>query len=235
MQIIKKALYLALIITMVLFSASALAHSGRTDKIGGHTDSVTGEYHYHHGHEAHLHEDGVCPFGDYEQWLAEHGEEANYSSEVMTYSNAVDEEEETSAWVPVGIGVGAAAAASAVGYGVYKTTKRKKALSVLDNNITEQEYDPHMTVYVSSVGSRFHKQCGCCNAMDGIELEQALHEGREACPLCCDESMMQYAVKLNEGEVVVVENPTIEYTTGETAEEVATTSAVGEQDYGSET
>lgn len=26
-----------------------VSHSGRLDKCGGHTDSVTGEYHYHQG------------------------------------------------------------------------------------------------------------------------------------------------------------------------------------------
>ncbi len=43
--------------------------------------------------------------GNWEQWLAEHGEKLNDSSEVMTYTNPVNEEE-TSAWIPVGIGVG---------------------------------------------------------------------------------------------------------------------------------
>lgn len=47
---------------------SVYAHSGKTDSIGGHTDSDTGEYHYHHGYPAHSHydmdEDGYldCPY-----------------------------------------------------------------------------------------------------------------------------------------------------------------------------
>ena len=40
----------------------ALAHSGRTDGKGGHYDHSTGEYHYHHGHPAHQHPNGVCPY-----------------------------------------------------------------------------------------------------------------------------------------------------------------------------
>lgn len=40
----------------------AFAHSGRTDGDGGHYDSATGEYHYHHGYPAHQHEDGICPY-----------------------------------------------------------------------------------------------------------------------------------------------------------------------------
>lgn len=44
----------------------AEAHSGRTDRYGGHRDnknkSGLGSYHYHcGGHPAHLHENGVCP------------------------------------------------------------------------------------------------------------------------------------------------------------------------------
>lgn len=38
------------------------AHPGKTDGNGGHYNSNTGEYHYHHGHEAHFHIDGKCPF-----------------------------------------------------------------------------------------------------------------------------------------------------------------------------
>lgn len=42
------------------------AHSGRTDSQGGHHDyqnkSGLGSYHYHHGYEAHLHPNGVCPY-----------------------------------------------------------------------------------------------------------------------------------------------------------------------------
>ena len=33
------------------------AHPGHTDSKGGHTDSDTGDYHYHHGYEAHAHFD----------------------------------------------------------------------------------------------------------------------------------------------------------------------------------
>lgn len=38
------------------------AHSGRTDSKGGHYDHSTGEYHYHHGHSAHQHPNGRCPY-----------------------------------------------------------------------------------------------------------------------------------------------------------------------------
>lgn len=47
---------------LILFKAVATAHSGGTDSVGGHYDRSTGEYHYHHGHEAHQYIDGECPF-----------------------------------------------------------------------------------------------------------------------------------------------------------------------------
>ena len=41
----------------------SFAHSGKTDSNGGHYDSSTGEYHYHHGYSAHQHNaDGSCPY-----------------------------------------------------------------------------------------------------------------------------------------------------------------------------
>lgn len=58
--------FLALLFTCILiFSFSlpvAYAHSGGTDKNGGHYDHNTGEYHYHHGYPAHQHPNGTCPY-----------------------------------------------------------------------------------------------------------------------------------------------------------------------------
>ena len=42
---------------LLLLSISVSAHGGRTDSSGGHIDSSTGEYHYHHGFPAHQHYD----------------------------------------------------------------------------------------------------------------------------------------------------------------------------------
>lgn len=60
------ALSFILLLSSVSFTVSA--HAGRTDASGGHVDSSTGEYHYHHGYPAHAHfdidGDGVidCPY-----------------------------------------------------------------------------------------------------------------------------------------------------------------------------
>ena len=57
-----------LFLLAILLPIAASAHKGRTDAYGGHYDSSTGEYHYHHGFEAHQHYDingdGVpdCPY-----------------------------------------------------------------------------------------------------------------------------------------------------------------------------
>ena len=50
------------LLTVFLLSTVAFAHSGRTDSKGGHYDHSTGEYHYHHGHPAHQHPGGQCPY-----------------------------------------------------------------------------------------------------------------------------------------------------------------------------
>lgn len=57
----KRLLFSALMVALLLPSP-ALAHGGATDSNGGHTDHSTGEYHYHHGYEAHQHTNGVCPY-----------------------------------------------------------------------------------------------------------------------------------------------------------------------------
>lgn len=54
-------------ISIVCIGVNGYAHSGKTDKYGGHKDngnkSGLGSYHYHcGGHEAHLHPNGVCPY-----------------------------------------------------------------------------------------------------------------------------------------------------------------------------
>lgn len=54
-------------VTIITPPLTIEAHSGRTDKYGGHKDkknkSGLGSYHYHcGGHPAHLHPGGVCPY-----------------------------------------------------------------------------------------------------------------------------------------------------------------------------
>lgn len=57
---------LILILFLLLyFAISVLGHTGSVDSGGGHTDSSTGEYHYHHGYDAHYHDEGFCEYDGY--------------------------------------------------------------------------------------------------------------------------------------------------------------------------
>lgn len=51
-----------LFVFLLLIPSIAFAHPGGTDANGGHYDRSTGEYHYHHGYEAHQHPNGICPY-----------------------------------------------------------------------------------------------------------------------------------------------------------------------------
>lgn len=64
MILMKKFISIIILSIFMVFFASA--HTGRTDIQGGHNDynneSGLGSYHYHHGYEAHIHENGVCQY-----------------------------------------------------------------------------------------------------------------------------------------------------------------------------
>ena len=197
-------LVIAAVLLAVFIPASAQAHPGRTDMYGGHTDSSTGIYHYHHGHTAHQHPDGVCPYGDYEEWLAQNGVQTGYWSEELSAVAQTAAQGSANVWGGVGIGVGAAAA-SALGYGVYRKNKKKQVAIAHTGAIIE--YDPHMTVFVAGNSSRYHKVEGCCNAIGVMELEDALKEGRTPCPACCDDAFIEYTVTLAGNEPVLEETP----------------------------
>lgn len=51
-------------ISLIQTPVCSLAHPGNTDSNGGHYNSSTGKYHYHHGYPAHQHPDGICPYTD---------------------------------------------------------------------------------------------------------------------------------------------------------------------------
>lgn len=54
--------FVSLLFVFLALTLPALAHPGRTDSKGGHKNSSTGEYHYHHGEPAHQHVNGFCPY-----------------------------------------------------------------------------------------------------------------------------------------------------------------------------
>lgn len=53
----KVLLVISILVSLVSITLGVDAHPGRTDGAGGHTDSSTGKYHYHHGYSAHDHYD----------------------------------------------------------------------------------------------------------------------------------------------------------------------------------
>lgn len=57
-----KKVFIALILVLLFCSPIAYAHSGGTDSNGGHWDSSSNSYHYHHGYPAHKHTNGECPY-----------------------------------------------------------------------------------------------------------------------------------------------------------------------------
>ena len=76
--------YFVALILIFCFSLPTFAHPGSTDEYGGHVDWNTGEYHYHHGFEAHYHTNGVCPyeFKDY----ADHTNHGSTSNNNYSYN-----------------------------------------------------------------------------------------------------------------------------------------------------
>lgn len=59
----KKLSFIVVLFFLIISCSTTLyAHPGRTDSNGGHRNSSTGEYHYHHGYSAHQHDNGICPY-----------------------------------------------------------------------------------------------------------------------------------------------------------------------------
>lgn len=81
---------LAIVLLLSCFVKIALAHPGKTDSQGGHTDHSTGEYHYHHGYPAHQHTNGKCPY-DYHNNTEDDSDSSNYEA-----SESYDESSGTS-------------------------------------------------------------------------------------------------------------------------------------------
>lgn len=88
---------LSFICLFAFFSIIATAHSGRTDSNGGHYDSSTGKYHYHHGYPAHQHENGVCPYNDNSKADAEEESSLNSNRGTKTLSEVLSFEKILSA------------------------------------------------------------------------------------------------------------------------------------------
>ncbi len=58
----KRISVLLIAVLLLSLTVPTYAHPGSLDANGGHHNRSTGEYHYHHGHPAHQHPGGVCPY-----------------------------------------------------------------------------------------------------------------------------------------------------------------------------
>lgn len=87
-----KKFSLCMIMALLLLTVAS-AHSGRTDGRGGHYDSATGEYHYHHGYRAHQHTDldgdgkADCPYNFDDQTGARSGTSSSKGTSVTSVSS----------------------------------------------------------------------------------------------------------------------------------------------------
>lgn len=88
-------LTLSMIIILVMCVSSA-AHSGRTDENGGHRNSSTGEYHYHHGYPAHQHENGIRPY-DYDDKTGVNSGSSSHSESDDAVAEPVENKSDSSA------------------------------------------------------------------------------------------------------------------------------------------
>lgn len=83
------------IIMALLLLTVASAHPGRTDSHGGHYDSETGEYHYHHGYAAHQHtdldDDGIpdCPYDFDDKTGESSGSKSGFASGKQEYHSEI--------------------------------------------------------------------------------------------------------------------------------------------------
>ena len=84
-----KKLITVFLVVLFLFSSAllALAHPGNTDIRGGHRDSDTGIYHYHHGYPAHQHPNGECPY-NFEDKSSSYGSNSSNDFYSTTESSA---------------------------------------------------------------------------------------------------------------------------------------------------
>lgn len=93
-----KLKYLVLLLVCFLLPVTASAHPGGTDANGGHTDRETGDYHYHHGYEAHYHTGGVCPFAFDDQTGSNSGEPSESSDSIPKEAPDVEWVEIANGW-----------------------------------------------------------------------------------------------------------------------------------------
>lgn len=85
----RKLLTVLCLLSAVFLAVNCSAHSGKTDSKGGHYNSSTGEYHYHHGYPAHRHTNGECPYDFDDQTSHKTGSSSGTSSKETSETVAI--------------------------------------------------------------------------------------------------------------------------------------------------
>lgn len=154
---------------VLLLPSSAHAHSGRTDSHGGHHDynnvSGLGDYHYHHGHPAHLHTNGVCPYA-FDDRTGQNSEE--YSSErtvpiASSQSSKPDKPSLSNGTFPWGPCLALGGAVGIGGYLRVKTVRRRRR--------EKQQYEARREQYLTLYGGKSVEELARMAGMpDGVEI-----------------------------------------------------------------
>lgn len=203
-------LLLVIVLSVCFIPMSASAHSGKTDSAGGHHDTATGEYHYHHGHPAHDHKNGVCPYGDYDNSGSYSDyDDTDYSSSNYTYgSQSAQEPQRTriSASQPDSNRVTwqiVIVVALLVVAGIFVRNDRNKlaaaafiiaaiiAIYGVSTNSLKKETDFYRdkVCFVTDEHSSYYHQYGCPDISSGLfyvySIDEAKEAGYEPDPDCC--------------------------------------------------
>lgn len=203
-------LLLVIVLSVCFIPMSTSAHSGKTDSAGGHHDTATGEYHYHHGHPAHDHENGVCPYGDYDNSSSYSDyDDTDYSSSDYTYgSQSAQDSQRTriSASQPDSNRVTwqiVIVVALLVIAGIFAHNDKTKltvaafviaAIVVIYGVSTyslkkETDYYRDKVCFVTDEHSSYYHQYGCPDIRSGLfyvySIDEAKEAGYEPDPNCC--------------------------------------------------
>lgn len=150
------------------------AHSGRTDRNGGHKDnknkSGLGSYHYHcGGNPAHLHENGVCPYA---------GTTNSNSSSTASTSNA--ETAKASAANTTSTAK-ASTANTAAKESTADTSKNTEAVSTIIISDTSYDNVAFNASYYANHHSDVYKTCGDdAKALYNHFITSGIKEGRQS-------------------------------------------------------
>ena len=159
----KKLLISFITIGVICISLNTYAHSGRTDKNGGHKDnqnkSGLGSYHYHcGGNPPHLHSDGVCPYSSSKKSTSSSSSSKASSSKSSSSSSTKTTSTQPTTVIATGIQINEKVESLEVGEGKVLTATIEPS-NVTDKSITWKSSDESIAIVTSS-GQVIAKESG---------------------------------------------------------------------------